>query len=1595
MSDITTMGIAVNSTQVVSASRDLNRLSTAARTADGSVDGLGDQAQATGTQLQSATASANVLKAAVVALASSVAVAFVGSTVVKFETAMLGLKATANATAKEMALFEKQSRSLGATSVFSATQVGQAQKFLAQAGFDTSEILKSTSATLKLASAGSLELAAAADIASNVVGGMNLKVADLGRVVDTLAQAARSSNTDVTQLASALSRAAPLAAASGVSLAEVSSIIGVLSDNSIQGERAGTAFGGMIRQLSNATPKTEKALAKYGITMSEVNIQTNGLSNVLNTLGKVNISAGDAISIFGAEAAAAGLILGKNAQRFDELTDTINNAEGAASEMSDTISSGLSGSLTSLGSAVEEAALQLGDSGLAGAFDSAIDGTTALISAYTGMLPALAEANGLTSEYVANVNFIKDAIDAAAIGVGVFAGALAAKIVVIKALTIATAAATGGFAALNLVLLANPFTALAVAIGATAVAVGLYVGVTQDATEATKELTGVIEDNSIAYDNQGNAIASLSKEQTSAILLSTRATLADAKANALASQQIIDGYTRQINATKSVLEARLLLSKHDSTLRTAQIKGNVDLENAISQLALEQSLQIDLQQMHNNVIAAAEEDVKALQKSLDALNKTNKNGTGQTNESSKAQKALNKIMSEGRKVFTDTRTPVENYSIELAKLGELLNANAVSADTYARAIVAATSDLEDATGITKENEDALKSIEDQQQKTFDSWSENLTSIISGSKSVGDVLDDLAAKLLQDVFINPLLISVGIGGTAQSPSQFSGLIPGQGNGGSGASRILGSMGGSNYAGHAASFAKSSIGQSLGYSAVETLPEGFIGPANLGLTSSGSSLAEAGGFMDGLSTTGVVSAITGAIEGFENKGIVGGVSGAAGGYFGAEAGATLGASIAGPVGAAVGAVLGGLLGSTVGANLFGTDYSSIGTGVETGISGLGVNENSTLLNFEEKKKSFFRGTKSKQTPIDGFDDISIAVEEALSGVSNTLKNWGNELDVDLLSNAQAFTANYRGMLDGFTEFFDDSINTIFTSAFAGLGFLELAREGEKQLETLDRVLKQYQSVTAVFEVIDLTLGDSAVNAVKYSDSLIANFGGLERLVSISESYYNSFFTDEERRLATLSAAQKQLDQLNESIGLTGEAALDTKAEFRSYIEGLDLSTIAGRDALQSALGLQDALLIVSAAADEAANSVLVIADVVEAVVDTSAEDAAKAQKIRSETLRASYKVLNDQADAALLRSREALSFAQTSLSFVSTSFSLVQDAVAKDKEVIENSITNLSSIISSAQSSRASLRASDNFTAQIDKTAASDIVARASQGEVFSAKVLEDALSLVSEPGEGLFSSFVDYQREFFKTSKNIAALESNSKNQLSEEERSLQALTDIEDTAKQQLNALLGINQNVLGLQGALSQFDSSIVSSKAATAASNTAATQASTAQSTATIASTVSERDAFRNFTDNLSSTYKTGPGAGTGQVTTAEGMQLYNYAANNGMTLTDIDAYLGLDGNQGIAFAEYHNLPKFAAGGNHSGGMRLVGENGPELELTGPSRIISNSALMENIGKNEGDKSDSKMNLIMSKLTLLIDRTYRLQQQWTADALNVRVVA
>lgn len=361
-----------------------------------------------------------------------------------FQAAMNGLAAVSGATAEQMAKLEQQSRSLGATSQFSAQQAGEAQRFLAQAGFEVNEILGATPGILQLATAGGLDLASAADIASNVLGGMRMEVDELNRVNDVLAATAARSNTSIEQLGQALSFAAPFAAGAGISIEELSAAIGVMSDAGIQASRAGTGMVGVIRQLSRITSTGEAVLARYGLSMEDVSIEARGLGPVLETLRAANLDTAAAIELFGSEAGAAAQVL------VSDYKGAIEDATGEADRMAKQLDQGLGPAFKSLQSAISESVLQMGDSGLAGALENLVRTSTGVISVWNGMGDEWAEANDASDTLRMTVDGLAVAIQTmAAVAAGRGVQALGSYTAAKLAANGATLTLTGSITALR------------------------------------------------------------------------------------------------------------------------------------------------------------------------------------------------------------------------------------------------------------------------------------------------------------------------------------------------------------------------------------------------------------------------------------------------------------------------------------------------------------------------------------------------------------------------------------------------------------------------------------------------------------------------------------------------------------------------------------------------------------------------------------------------------------------------------------------------------------------------------------------------------------------------------------------------------------------------------------------------------------------------------------------------------------------------------------------------------------------------------------------------------------------------------------------
>jgi TP901 family phage tail tape measure protein len=292
-----------------------------------------------------------------VAAAGAVAAAVTAASVKiagNFESSIVSAGAKTNATTQQLQQMETAALSASGASEFSAKQAADALGFLAQAGFEVNEQISALPGVLNLASAGELQLAQAADIASNVLTGFGKSAKELAEVNDILVKTANSANTSVSQLGQAMSFAAPAAQGAGVSIAETAAIIGKLSDAGIQSGRAGRGFNAILGQMG-------KVAKELGGNLSGAQIEALGFSGSLSRLQEMGLSARNAIDLFGREAGPAiQALLSQGTASIDDLTDSLNNAAGVAGDVAAKKIDTLNGAMNVLTGNVQNVAIQYG-----------------------------------------------------------------------------------------------------------------------------------------------------------------------------------------------------------------------------------------------------------------------------------------------------------------------------------------------------------------------------------------------------------------------------------------------------------------------------------------------------------------------------------------------------------------------------------------------------------------------------------------------------------------------------------------------------------------------------------------------------------------------------------------------------------------------------------------------------------------------------------------------------------------------------------------------------------------------------------------------------------------------------------------------------------------------------------------------------------------------------------------------------------------------------------------------------------------------------------------------------------------------------------
>ena len=285
-----------------------------------------------------------------------------------FQDAMNKVGAITRASAEDMEKLKVAARDAGKTTQFSATQSADAMSFLAMAGLDVNQTIEALPGTLQLAAAGGMDLATAADIATNVMTSMGLKVKDLTHVNDVLAVAQSRANTNITELAEAMKPIAGTASTLGMSLEETTATLAKMADVGNKGGIAGTLLRNALMALALPTEKTKRVFSELNMNLEDFTTKdgkVKDFSLMVDQLSESGATAGQIMEAFGKRGGRAILDLQKSGgANLRKLTAELKASDGAAKEMAETMMKGLPGAFKRLGSVWEAVQLSIMDSGV-------------------------------------------------------------------------------------------------------------------------------------------------------------------------------------------------------------------------------------------------------------------------------------------------------------------------------------------------------------------------------------------------------------------------------------------------------------------------------------------------------------------------------------------------------------------------------------------------------------------------------------------------------------------------------------------------------------------------------------------------------------------------------------------------------------------------------------------------------------------------------------------------------------------------------------------------------------------------------------------------------------------------------------------------------------------------------------------------------------------------------------------------------------------------------------------------------------------------------------------------------------------------------
>lgn len=362
----------------------------------------------------------------------------------RFESTLLAVKASTNATAAELAAVKAAAMGTSEALGVGPTEATQGFLELLKAGMSLDDVLGGAGQTaLQFAKVGQMDVAAAAVVMADAmkVFGVSSEVA-----ANTLSAAADASSTSVEEMTMAFSQSSAVAALANQSIGDLSAALAILANNGVKGSDAGTSVKTMLMRLMAPADDAVGALNQLGLSVNSfrgADGQIKPMVEIIRTLnaamGGMDQAAKDDVfrRIFGQDAIrAAAILTSTGVDGFNAMQQAMGQALPVG-EKYKTMASGLAGAMANVRAAAERAAVAV-----TGAIGPALMAMAGPIADVIGGFAKFVEAN---EELVATI--AKFAV--AAIGIG---GVLIGLGGALTAISMAAAPVLSTFGALSAVI---------------------------------------------------------------------------------------------------------------------------------------------------------------------------------------------------------------------------------------------------------------------------------------------------------------------------------------------------------------------------------------------------------------------------------------------------------------------------------------------------------------------------------------------------------------------------------------------------------------------------------------------------------------------------------------------------------------------------------------------------------------------------------------------------------------------------------------------------------------------------------------------------------------------------------------------------------------------------------------------------------------------------------------------------------------------------------------------------------------------------------------------------------------------------------------